>query len=178
MRKVTFGGASSLDNFFARKDDAVDWLRWGKEVDELVQSFWKTIDTVLMGRRTYEVAARLGGGAYPGVKNYVFSRTIKKARDKKLTFVSEDAASFVRRLKGEQGKDICVMGGGLLAKSLFEADLIDEVGVNVHPVLLGSGIPLFHEMPRQIDLELLKCQELSNGCVVLTYKVKHADGAI
>jgi dihydrofolate reductase len=173
MRKVTFGGATSVDNFFARKDDAVDWLRWGKEVDEIVQSFWKTIDTVLMGRRTYEVAARMGSGAYPGVKNYVFSRTIKKTNHKGLTFVSEDAASFVRRLKGEEGKDICLMGGGLLAKSLFEADLIDEVGINIHPVLLGSGIPLFHEMPRQIDLELLKCQELSNGCVVLTYGVKH-----
>jgi dihydrofolate reductase len=65
------------------------------------------------------------------------------------------------------------MGGGKLAKSLLEADLIDELGFNVHPVLLGSGIPLFYEMSRQIDLELLSCQELSNGCVVLMYRVKH-----
>lgn len=172
MRKVTFGGGSSLDNFIARKDDAVDWLLWNKEVDEIMQSFWKTIDTVVMGRRTYEIAARSGTGAYPGVKNYVFSRTIKASSDDGLFFVSEDAATFVRRLKGEQGKGICVMGGGVLAKSLFEADLIDEVGLNIHPVLLGSGIPLFYEMPRQIDLELIKSQQLSNGCVVLTYNVK------
>ena len=86
--------------------------------------------------------------------------------------MSEDAASFVRRLKEEDGKDICVMGGGVLAKSLFEAGLIDEVGLNIHPVLLGSGIPLFYEMPRQIDLELVKCQQLSNGCVVVTYRTK------
>ena len=65
------------------------------------------------------------------------------------------------------------MGGGILARSLFEADLIDEIGFNLHPVLLGSGIPLFHEMTKQIDLELVKCQELKNGCVVLTYRVKH-----
>ena len=174
MRKVTFGGASSLDNFFARKDDAVDWLLWTKEVAEVTQSFWKTIDTVVMGRRTYEVAARMGTGAYPGVKNYVFSRTIKKSGDESSIIISEDAAAFVRRLKSEEGKGICVMGGGLLAKSLFEADLIDEVGLNIHPVLLGSGIPLFYEMPRQIDLELIKCQQLSNGCVILTYQVKHA----
>lgn len=174
MRKVTFGGANSLDNYIARKDDAVDWLQWTKEVAEVTQSFWETIDTVVMGRRTYEVAARMGTGAYPGVKNYVFSRTIKKAGDESLSFISEDAATFVRRLKNEEGKGICVMGGGLLAKSLFEADLIDEVGVNVHPVLLGSGIPLFYEMPRQIDLELIKCQQLSNGCVILTYQVKRA----
>ena len=174
MRLVTFGVANSLDNFIARKDDSVDWLLWTKEVGEIMQTYWKTIDTVLMGRRTYEVASKSskGGGGYPGIKTYVFSRTIKKKSSKKLTFVSEDAASFVRRLKEEDGKDICVMGGGVLAKSLFEAGLIDEVGLNIHPVLLGSGIPLFYEMPRQIDLELVKCQELSNGCLVVTYRTK------
>ena len=173
MRKVTFGGANSLDNFIARKDDGFDWILWTNEVAEIMESFWKTIDTVVMGRRTYEVAARIGTGVYPGVKNYVFSRTIKESPDSEITFVSEDAATFVRKLKNEDGKDICVMGGGVLAKSLFEADLIDEIGLNIHPVLLGSGIPLFYEMPRQIDLELIKNQQLSNGCVVLTYRVKH-----
>ena len=174
MRKVTFGGASSLDNFIARKDDSVDWLLWTKEVGEIMQTYWKTIDTVLMGRRTYEVATNSskGGGGYPGIKTYVFSRTIKKKSSKKLTFVSEDAASVVRRLKEEDGKDICVMGGGVLAKSLFEAGLIDEVGLNIHPVLLGSGIPLFYEMPCQIDLELVQCQQLPNGCLVVTYRTK------
>jgi dihydrofolate reductase len=174
MRKVTFGGANSLDNFIARKDDAVDWLLWTKEVEEIMENFWRNIDTVLMGRKTYEVAARSGGGgAYPGVKTYVFSRTIKESSNKGVVFVSEDAAAFVRRLKSEEGKDICLMGGGVLARSLFEADLIDEVGLNIHPVLLGSGIPLFYEMPRQIDLELIKLQQLSNGCLVVTYRVKH-----
>lgn len=175
MRKVTFGGASSLDNFIARSDDSVDWLLWTKEVGEIMQTYWKTIDTVLMGRRTYEVASNSskGGAGYPGIKTYVFSRTIKKKSSKKLTFVSEDAASFVRRLKEEDGKDICLMGGGVLAKSLFEAGLIDEVGLNIHPVVLGSGIPLFYEMPRQIDLELVKCQQLSNGCLVVTYRTKN-----
>jgi dihydrofolate reductase len=173
MRKVTFGGANSLDNFIARKDDSFDWILWNKEAGEIMQDYWKTIDTVVMGRRTYEVAARSGSkGGYPGVKTYVFSRTIKKAGSKELTFVSEDAADFIRRLKEEDGKDICVMGGGILAKSLFEAGLIDEIALNIHPVLLGSGIPLFYEMPRQIDLELVKCQELSNGCVVVTYRTR------
>jgi len=173
MRKVTFGGACSLDNFIARKDDAVDWLLWNKEAGEIMRDYWKTIDTIVMGRRTYEVAARSGSkGGYSGVKTYVFSRTLKNKSSKKLIFVSEDAASFVRRLKEEEGKDICVMGGGVLAKSLFEAGLIDEVGLNIHPVLLGSGIPLFYEMPGQIDLELVKCQQLTNGCVVVTYRTK------
>lgn len=176
MRKVIFGGANSLDNFIARKDDSVDWLVWSKDVTEIMKEMWKTIDTVVMGRKTYEVAERMGGGGdQPGVKTYVFSRTIKRPNTKKVFFVAEDAAGFVRRLKEEEeGEDICVMGGGVLAKSLFEADLIDEIGFNIHPVLLGSGIPLFHEMSRQIDLELKECRALSKGCVLLTYKVKHA----
>ena len=176
MRKVIFGGANSLDNFIARKDDAVDWLLWSKEVPQIMKEMWKTIDTVVMGRKTYEVSLRMGGGSggYSGVKTYVFSRTLKKRNTKKLFFVAEEAADFVRRLKEEEeGKDICVLGGGVLAKSLFEADLIDEIGFNIHPVLLGSGVPLFYEMSRQIDLELKECRQLSNGCVLLTYKVKH-----
>jgi dihydrofolate reductase len=129
-----------------------------------------------MGRKTYEVAQRMGGGGGErGVKTYVFSQTIEKPNKKNLFFVSEDAATYVRRLKEEEeGKDICVMGGGVLAKSLFEADVIDEIGFNIHPVLLGSGIPLYYEMSRQIDLELKECRQLSSGCVLLTYKIKHA----
>ncbi len=176
MRKVTFGGANSLDNFIARKDDAIDWLLWGDEAASYMKEFWKTIDTVVMGRRTYEVALRLskgGGGAYPGVKTYIFSRTLKKGRGKKVEIISTDAAEFVRDLKNKEGKDICVMGGGLLAKSLFEANLIDEIGFNIHPVLLGQGIPLFYEMNHQIDLELIACKTFKNGCVLVSYRVKN-----
>lgn len=184
MRKVTFGGANSLDNYFARKDDAVDWLLWSDEAADLLKTYWKTIDTVVMGRKTYEVALRMtrsskkGGkkesiNPYPNVKTYVFSRTLKESKDKEVEIINEDAADFVRKLKEEKGKDICVMGGGLLAKSLFEADLIDEVGFNIHPVLLGQGIPLFHEMSRQINLELLECRPFKNGCVYVLYRVKH-----
>jgi dihydrofolate reductase len=167
-RKVTFGVANSLDNYIARKDHAVDWLLWGKEANAVTAAFWKTIDTVVMGRKTYEV----GGGGYGGMATYVMSRTLAPGRHKGVEIVSEDAAKFVRRLKGQPGKGICVMGGGELAGSLFEAGLIDEVGLNIHPVLLGSGIPLFHAMKKQIDLELIECKPFANGCVYVSYRVK------
>ena len=176
MRSVVFGGANSLDNYFARKDDAVDWLIWSDEATKFIADYWKRFDTVVMGRKTYEVALRntkAGGEIYPGMKTYVFSRTLKERRKKDFEIVSEDAAEFVARLKELDGKDICVMGGGLLAKSLFDADVIDEIGFNIHPVLLGSGIPVFHEMTRQIDLELIDCQRWATGCVLVTYRVKH-----
>jgi dihydrofolate reductase len=174
MRKVTFGGANSLDNFIARPDHAVDWLLWGEEAAAIMTDYWKTIDTVLMGRKTYEVAVRgaKGGASYPGRKTYVFSRTLAEGAHGSVAIIRRDAAEFVRDLKGQEGKDICLMGGGELARSLFEAGLIDEIGFNIHPVLLGRGIPLFHPMSRQIDLELRECRALKNGCVYLTYRVR------
>ena len=176
MRKVTFGGANSLDNFFARKDDAVDWLMWSDEAMSVMKDYWETIDTVVMGRKTYEVGLKMTkgkGNPYPGIKSYVFSRTLKQSDHPGVQIIANDAADFVRKLKRRKGKDICVMGGGLLAKSLLEAKVIDEIGFNIHPVLLGSGIPLFHEMSRQINLELLECQRFKNGCVYVLYRVKH-----
>ena len=94
MRLVTFGVANSLDNFIARPDGAVDWLVWDDEVAEITEKFWKTIDTVVMGRKTYEVAARSGSGAYPGARNYVFSRKLKQPRSKKVEVISRTRRSL------------------------------------------------------------------------------------
>jgi dihydrofolate reductase len=175
VRKVTFGGANSLDNYLARPDHAVDWLLWGDEAAAVMADYWNTIDTVVMGRKTYEVALRSGqgGGGYPGVTTYVFSRTLPAGPHGGATIISADAVEFVRDLKGQPGKDICLMGGGELARSLFEAGLIDEIGFNIHPVLLGSGIPLFHPMSRQIDLQLKECRPFKNGCVLVSDRVQH-----
>ena len=174
MRKVTFRVANSLDNYVARKDGTVDWILGGEEANSSMTDFWKTIDTVVIGRKTYEPVLRSGKPfpTYAGVNNYVLSRTLKESPDQNVEIIQEDVVEFIHRLKTEEGKGIFVMGGGLLAKPLFEAKLIDEVGVNIHPVLLGSGIPLFHEMSRQIDLELIECKSFKNGCVSITYRVK------
>lgn len=172
MRLVTFGVANSLDNFIARPDHTADWLVWDDEVAAISRNFWKTIDTVLMGRKTYEVAVRMGSGAYPGVKNYVFSRTLKQPRSKKVEVISQDAVEFVRKLKSDSGKGIGVIGGGELASSLLQARLIDQIGLNIQPVLLASGIPLFHDMEQQFDLELLEWKVLKNGGLYVFYRVK------
>ncbi|MBX9627803.1 MAG: dihydrofolate reductase family protein [Gemmataceae bacterium] len=174
MRKVTYGGAVSLDGFLARPDGGVDWLMWSDEAAAATMASWEGVDTVVTGRKTYEVAARQragGRGEFPGVASYVCSRTLAADAVPGATVVA-DAVGLVRRLKGEPGKDIILMGGGDLARSLFEAGLIDEVGFNVHPVLLGAGVPAFHPMTRQTDLELKECRPFKNGCVLLTYRVK------
>jgi len=181
MRTVTFGGATSLDNFLARPDGGVDWLRFNDGAAEIMKTFWSSIDTILMGRKTYEVAARANPAAskrkrktsaaprQTGPTTYVFSKTLPDQDG--LTIVREDVVPFVRRLKEAPGKDICLMGGGELARPLFEAGLIDRVGFNVHPVLLGAGVPAFHPMNHQIDLELVECRPLGDGCVYLDYRV-------
>jgi dihydrofolate reductase len=166
--------ANSLDNCIARPDEAVDWLMWSDEVTAIMADYWKTIDTIVMGRKTYEFALRSGHGAgYPGMKTYVHSRTLPEGGVGDVIIIRGDAAEFICVLKEQAGKDICLLGGGELARSLFEAGLIDEIGCNIHPVLLGSGIPLFHPMSRQINLELKECRPLKNGCVYVLYRVKH-----
>ena len=184
MRKVTLGLANSLDNYIARQDGGFDWLHWSNEVAEISATFMKTVDALLIGRKTFDGMLAYGQTSYPGAKNYVFSRSKKKREalkkrlrakkkpDRNVEIVTEDAAKFVLELKKGKGKGIVVFGGGELAKSLFEADLIDEVVLNIHPVLLGSGIPLFHEMKKQIDLELLDCKILKGGYLAVTYLVK------
>ncbi|HSI88597.1 MAG TPA: dihydrofolate reductase family protein [Pyrinomonadaceae bacterium] len=178
MRKVTFGAAVSLDNFIAADNDAMDWLLFGDGTVEVMNEYWPRIDTILMGRKTWEVSRQnappesssVDGG---GIATYVFSRTLTPDAAPGATVISENAGDFVRELKSQPGKEICMMGGGDLARSLFEADVIDEVGLNIHPVILGSGVPLFHLMGRRIELELLECRPFQNGCVYVIYRVKH-----
>lgn len=181
MRKVIFGGANSLDNYIAREDGSYDWILWGDEAAELMKDIWSRFDTMVMGRKTYDVMA---GGApksrskkaknpYGDIKSYVFSRTLEPGVRDGVEFISADPGKFIKNLKKDEGKDICIMGGGDLARSLFEAGVIDEIGFNIHPVLLGSGVPLFHKMKKQIDLELIECKPFKNGCVYVLYRVKH-----
>lgn len=181
MRKVIFGGANSLDNYIAREDGSYDWIMFGDEAMELMKDVWSRFDTMVMGRKTWDVAAASGGKGKKGRKgnknpygdmtSYVFSRTIEPGERDGVTFTKADPGQFVRELRSKPGKDICVMGGGELGGVLLDAGVVDEIGFNIHPILLGSGVPLFHKMSRQIDLELLECKPMKNGCVYVLYRV-------
>ena len=182
MRTVTYGGACSLDGFITGPNESIDWLIWSDDVAAIVKEFWTTIDTLIMGRKTWEFAQRNAGpeqaGAMEGIHSYVFSRTLRSIDQPGVTLVSAGAEDFVRNLKSSKGKGICVFGGGDFARTLFAADLIDEVGFNVHPVLLGSGTPGFLDPKRRLDLELKACRPMAKGCVNLLYRVKHERRAV
>lgn len=175
MRIVTYGAACSLDGFIAAAGGALDWLHFSRDVQEVMGAYWATVDTLVIGRKTWEVGeAQGGGGAAPGMTTYVFSRTLKKIRRRGVHLVSDDPGAFVRDLKEQPGKGICVMGGGELAQSLFAADVIDEVGLNIHPVVLGTGIPFFRDPGHRVPLELVENRTLDGGCVYVMYRVRRA----
>ena len=173
MRTVTYGGASSADGFIAGVDGSYDWIRSTPEAQAIMSEYWRRIDTLIMGRKTWDIAKGYsGGGNTSGIHSYVFSRTLETIDQEGVTLVKDDAAEFVRELKQRPGKDICVFGGSDFARALFAADLIDEVGFNMQPVLLGSGIPLFRDAGRRIDLALTECRPVGKGCVYMLYKVR------
>jgi dihydrofolate reductase len=170
MRKVRYSVAASLDGYIAGPHGEYDWIVMDPAID--FAAFLKTIDTVLMGRRTFEVALRHGGGGMPGIRTYVFSRTLRADDHPRVTMVAADAASTVAALRAEDGKDIWLMGGGVLFNSLLEAGLVDTVEVAVVPVLLGQGIPLLPGSGSRSRLELTKTETFPSGIVLLNYAVR------
>jgi dihydrofolate reductase len=169
-RKVVFGGAVSLDFYFAGPDEAIDWLRWSDDSAAVSAASWKGVDTMLMGRRPS--SSRKGGRRHRGRwrrSGPASSREPSTEVPAGAELVSEDAADFVGRLKASEGGGILVMGGGELGSALIEAGLVDEIGLNVHPVLLGGGIPAFRPMGRRVELELIEARAMAKGCVLLRY---------
>lgn len=178
MRKVVLGLGISLDGYIARKNGSVDWLSVDWDYDW--QAFMNTIDTVLMGRRSWEKLVELAGGdgenPYKGLATYVFSSTIGTIDTAGVTALDTDVAEFIADLRKSGGKDIWLTGGGDLAASFFDADLVDELRLGISPILLGSGISLFEGLKRDVPLRLKSsntCFNKSgdNAMVELVYEV-------
>ena len=172
MRKVTCGAAVSLDVYIAGPDESLDWLAWSDDAAAIAGASFKGVDTLLMGRKTYEFAARMGGGpdGVSKIRTYIFSRTMADA-PAGAELVREDAVGFVRAMKAGPGGDIILMGGGELAATLIEGGVVDEIGLNVHPVLLGGGVPMFAAIGRQVGLSLTEARPIAKDCVLLMYRV-------
>ena len=166
MRKVILFIASSLDGYIARTSGSVDWLF--TDQDYGYTDFLANIETVLMGRRTYEQVLSFGEYPYKGTQGFVFSRTRNKS-DEHVTFISGDLAGFVEGLKSGEGKDIWLVGGSELIQSCMSHDLIDEFVISVHPIILGDGIPLFRAPLQMRKLNFLNCRSFDTGLVQLVY---------
>ena len=181
MRKVIYGAACSADGFIAAPDGSLDWLHFSSDVQAIMAATFRGVDAVLMGANTWRAGLEQGGGDWAppvaGLETYVFSRSLPAIETPAVTLVPGDAVEFVRGLRHKTGGDICLMGGGLLARSLMAANLVDEVGLNIHPVLLGGGPALFHDVGRRVPLALVESKVLDGGCVLATYRVTDVDTA-
>jgi len=173
MRRIVLGLGISLDGYIARLDGSVDFLFMPKDFS--MGPFFKTIDTALMGRKTYEVTLRMSGGTLRdgGLDKYVFSRSLPPGKRDGLTFVNENPKSFVAELRKSKGKNIWHMGGGELARSFLQDDLIDELYLGVVPTLIGEGLPLFPVGFPERRFRLLENKTFSKGLIALKYERIH-----
>jgi len=178
MRKIIVYIATSADGFIARKDGGIDWLdRPRPKGNYGMGEFWKSIDTIVMGRKTYDFAAKFvkegkaSAEMFRGIKHYVFSRRPPKRVLEGFEFVNEPIKKFAQRLRGQKGKDIFMMGGGGIIGSFLDEGEIDEFVISVIPVFIGEGIPLIAPGRRTVSLKLLSTKKFSDGVVKLHYAV-------
>ncbi|GAA2530867.1 dihydrofolate reductase family protein [Pilimelia columellifera] len=188
MRELTYYVAVTIDGFIAAPDGDFGFfpLR-GNHLTGLIKEFPETMpvhlraalgltdisarqfDTVLMGRRTYEPAARAGlTSAYPHLDQHVFSRTMREAPDPSVTLVNEDPVAYVRRLKQRSGLGIWLCGGSDLAGALLPE--LDQLILKVNPVLIGSGRPLFNRQFEVQQFTFMGTQAYDSGVVVQRYR--------
>jgi dihydrofolate reductase len=170
--------ATSADGYIARPDGDVEWLnRRPRTADYGMRAFYRMIDTILMGRKTYDWAiqyqkkTRTKSVFDKNVANYVFSRKPPKVAAPGVEFVTEPMENFVQRLRAKPGKHVWVMGGGELIASLLDAGQIDEFDIHVIPTFIGEGIPLVARHHRDVRLRLKSTKKYPDGVVRLRYEI-------
>jgi len=171
--------ATSADGYIARPDGDLEWLtsRPAPKGFYGMNAFMKTVDTKILGRKTYEESLRLGGAFDSKDRSIVFSRHPRPAdAPSGVEFVSEPVGPFVGRLREQPGKDIWLMGGGEIIASFLDAQAIDEFVVSVVPVFIGDGIPLIARRHRHVLLNLTSTERFEDGLVQLHYRVQRQPG--
>ena len=174
-RKVIVHIAASADGYIARADDDLDWLtsRPAPEGFYGMNAFMKTVDTLVLGRKTYEASLRLGGTFDPKQRNIVFSRNPPPAdAPSGVEFVNEAIGPFIARLREQPGKDIWLMGGGEIIAAFLDERAIDEFVISVVPVFIGDGIPLIARRHREVPLALHSVERFEDGLVQLHYRLQ------
>jgi len=172
MRKIILQLAVSLDGYIEGPNGEFDWCF--TDQDYGMSAFFKRIDSVFYGRKTYELVLRMESEAPPGfpkLKEYVFSNTMDKVREEAV-LIKGDIKAEVEKIKNEKGRDIWLFGGADLISSLMNLQLVDQIILAVHPVILGGGKALFKAIGERTWLTLTDHKIYPNGLVFLTYILK------
>ena len=176
MKKIKLYIASSLDGFIAGENGSIDWLF--SDADYGYTEFYDSIDTIFVGRKTYEQSLTFEEYPYKGKKVYVFTHNAKEQKKKKkkkttsdIEYVDKDIPEFVRRLIQQpfSNRDIWLLGGGEILSLFLNAELVDEIILSIHPIILGKGIPLFKNIKKSVKLRLLESIPFESGLVQLHY---------
>jgi len=174
-RKVIVHIATSADGYVARSDGDLEWLtsRPAPEGFYGMNAFMKSIDTKVLGRKTYEVSLRMGAKFDSKSRHIVFSRHLPPAdAPPGVEFVSDAIGPYMSRLREQPGKDIWLMGGGEIIASFLDEQAIDEFVISVAPVFIGEGIPLIARRHRHVPLDLHSVERFEDGLVQLHYRVQ------
>jgi len=177
MRTLSIYIATSLDGYIAKPNDDLGFLKLvEKEGEDYGYSeFTETIDTIILGRKTYDwVLKEIGTSHYDnGDRNvYVISRTERTAIGK-TTFYTGDLTALVEKLKAENGKNIYCDGGAEIINELLKKDLVDEMIISIVPILLGDGTRLFQDGRPEQELEFVKAKTFETGLTQVHYKRKN-----
>ena len=172
MRRIKYFVASSLDSYISRVDGGVDWLFMDQDYG--MKEFFSTVDVAVMGRKTYQKAVELSppGPIFPGMKNYVFSHLLPKGKQEHIEVVSDPPEVWANAVLAKPGKDIWLVGGGEMVKEFLQKRLVNEIGISIHPRLLGDGIPVFAQPYPETELELVRSKQYSSGLLQVFYRVK------
>jgi dihydrofolate reductase len=172
-RKIILYIATSLDGYIATEDDSLEWLfKTEGEGDNGYFDFYNTVDTILIGRRTYDwiIEQEKGEFPYKNKKCYVFSKSEKDINEN-VEFVNQDVVEFTNKIKKMDGGNIWLVGGGGLLNSFIKERLVDEFIITISPTLIGRGIPLFKKNDFELELKL-KGMRRFNQFVELHYVAK------
>lgn len=177
MAKLIYHTAITLDNFIADSNGVADdsiFLNEGDHVTDFISDI-QQYDVVLMGGKTYEYGFQFG--LKPGepspyeLKHYIFSNTIQFESNDKVKLIKHNAVSFIQDLKMKEDGKLWLCGGGKLAGSLIEHQLIDQLVLKINPVMIGTGIPLFGNVKLRLNLDLVDMKQYSNGVLKSTYNI-------
>lgn len=171
MRKVILQLAVSLDGYIEGPNGEFDWCF--TDDDYGMSAFFKRIDSIFIGRKSYELTLSMGGSAPPGfpaLKEYVFSNSLKKVTGDRV-IINGNFLEKVNKIKALPGKDIWLFGGAELVTFFINNNLVDEMSLAIHPIILGAGKPLFQNITNRKELKLAETRTYPSGLIMISYNL-------
>lgn len=169
MRKIIVNLCCSLDAFIEGANGEIDWCF--TDQDYGMNDFLNSIDTIVFGRHSYVQLLEMAPGAFKDKKRVVCSRSMQ-AKDHDVTIISEDLKEEILKLLSQPGKHIWFFGGASLMSTFLNLNLIDEMMIAVHPLILGGGKPLFTDIDQRKNLTLIDTKTYDTGLVMLRYSIE------